>query len=297
MDHSTKKQKVGDNNTTYYRTEEVLFNSDTLSKIIPCLPSINLLNLALTCKRFGVSNDDELSLIEKSARIAVQDIATEEQLATLPRYEGESSLADYHYLQLMREPLTFDQLLGEADYVNEDKTSVRSYHPSRWETAFSNNILRAGKHYTAFDFSCSQRDSYFLVGVMRPGKANQTASGFPTSTEFYQHFSRTHVERYNNNNIQSCMYFANNGDCYSSDWNVVESRGSKWEGMESMSMSSYKVSMGMLLDLDEGTLSVFRNGRKLGVMKRGLAGPYCWAVSMLGTETSVTINRGKIPSS
>ena len=132
--------------------EEVLFNIDTLSKIISYLPSIDLLSLTLTNKRFGVSTDDKHSLIEDSVRIAIRDIATEEQLAALPRYDGESSLADYHYLQLLRAPLTFDQLV-EAKYVDSrDKTCVRyigNAH-STIETAFSNNLLRAGKHYATF---------------------------------------------------------------------------------------------------------------------------------------------------
>ena len=59
--------------------------------------------------------------------------------------------------------------------------------------------------------------------------------------------------------------------------------------MEDLS-GSYTI--GMLLDfLDEGTLSVYKNGRKLGVMKRGLAGQYCWVVSM-AVGTRVTIKRG-----
>ena len=61
-----------------------------------------------------------------------------------------------------------------------------------------------------------------------------------------------------------------------------------------MSMFSGDEFLGMLLDLDEGTLSVYINGRKLGVMKRGLAGPYCWVVSLYG-GAQVTIRRGKIP--
>ena len=48
----------------------------------------------------------------------------------------------------------------------------------------------------------------------------------------------------------------------------------------------------MLLDLDEGTLSVYKNRRKLGVMKRGLAGHYCWFASLLPGR-QVTIKRGK----
>ena len=58
--------------------------------------------------------------------------------------------------------------------------------------------------------------------------------------------------------------------------------------------SPYKI--GMLLDLDEGTLSVYKNGRKLGVMKRGLAGHYCWVVSLL-EGTQISIKRRPVPAS
>ena len=57
MDQPTKKQKVEE--TTSCKEEAVLFNSDTLSKIISYLPSIDLLHLALCSKRFGESNTDE----------------------------------------------------------------------------------------------------------------------------------------------------------------------------------------------------------------------------------------------
>jgi len=144
-----------DNITTY--KEEVLFNTDTLSKIISFLPSTELLNLALTCKRFGVSNTDKPSLIEDSARIAIQEIATEEELATLPYYNGENALANYHYLQFMRGPLTFDQLVEGAKYVARDKSRVRTIKQNTFNhrkmkvgTAFSNNIMRTGKHYASF---------------------------------------------------------------------------------------------------------------------------------------------------
>ena len=40
-------------------------------------------------------------------------------------------------------------------------------------------------------------------------------------------------------------------------------------------------SIGLMLDLGEGTLSVYKNGRRLGVMGEGLDGEYCWFVSVL----------------
>ena len=54
--------------------------------------------------------------------------------------------------------------------------------------------------------------------------------------------------------------------------------------------------IGMQLDLDEGTSSVYKNGRKLGIMKRGLAGQYCWVASM-HSGVQVSIKRGTIPPS
>jgi len=297
-----KKQKVEVGSTIIYK-EEVLFNSDTLSKIISYLPSIDLLNLALTSKRFGISDDEKLSVIKKSAHIAVQDIGTEEQLAALPHYDGESKLADYHYLQLLRAPLTFDQLVG-AEYVNSgDKSCVTNSGRADvfdWETAFSNNILRAGKHYVSIQPHSIASEQYVpvLVGVIRPGKANQYAGRTPLYPDFYQNFSRRlgHGEHeINNNSIQCCLYFASNGKCLSSDWDVSNEYkpGIIWDGSETMTSDD---ELGLLLDLDEGTLSVYKNDRKLGVMKRGLAGPYCWVVSMVGREFQFAIKRGTIPT-
>ena len=288
MDHPNKRQKV--NGATY--KEEVLFNSDTLSKIISYLPSVDVLNLALTSKRFGISDDEKQSVIKKSTHITIQDLATEEQLAALPHYDGESSLADYHYLQFLRGPLTFDQLVASAEYVNNgDKSSVTNNSIFTWGTAFSNNILRAGKHYASFNFN--SRHNNVFVGVMRPGQANENASDFPVRKEFFQHFSPS-IECNNNNNSLHCgMYYAYSGKCLSSDWSssdipVVET----WVGLEPAASGD---DVGLLLDLDEGTLAVYKDGRKLGVMKSGLAGPYCWVVSMFHKDSQITIKRGTVP--
>ena len=301
MDQPTKRQKVEDTTLKSSKVkhvcvaEVVLFNSDTLSKIISYLPSVDALNLAITSKRFGISNDEgEQSLIEESARIAVQGLATEEQLAALPHYEGESSLADYHYLQLMRAPLTFDQLVGRAEYVDHEDKSCVIGRGSSWVTAISNNILRAGKHYVSFKLLFSLG---CFVGLMRPGQSNENASGCPFNKVFYQNFTQRFLSN-NENNIMCCMYSTQIRFCISSRWPGPYFDGSRsqitedWEGMEKAVSGD---DIGMLLDLDEGTLSVYKNGRKLGVMKSGLAGPYCWAVSMMN-NTQVMIKRGMVPS-
>jgi len=47
----------------------------------------------------------------------------------------------------------------------------------------------------------------------------------------------------------------------------------------------------MLLDLDSGTLSVYQDGLRLGTLKDGLAGEYCWTAGFSG-QGNVFIQRG-----
>ena len=69
-----------------------------------------------------------------------------------------------------------------------------------------------------------------------------------------------------------------------------ESRYEMWEGREGMRENG---TVGMLLDLIKGTLEVHKNGRRLGVMKTGLSGEYCWFSSMFSPGEAVSIKREK----
>ena len=292
--HVAKRQKT-EECTSFM--ESVLFNSDSLFKIASYLPAEGFLNLALTCRRFGVpplsdddDEDDSLSLIDETARIIVHDVATEEQRNALPGYDGDNWLYKYHYLQLLQMPLTFDQLVGQhIDYVKGNKSCVTNLGSSCMVTAFSNNIMMAGKHYVSFEASSA---TCLLLGVMRPGKSMQSAQGDPLQSIFYEHFTQREGSRQYNNSVNCCMYYSYSGHCCSSAWEGHYRGSVSWEGME---RTSFHCKIGMLLDLDEGTLSVYKNERRLGVMKRGLAGHYCWAVAML--EGEVAIKRGTVPAS
>jgi len=244
-----KKKDKGKNGVE----EEVLFSIDSLSKIISYLPSIDVLNLALTCKRFGVSNTNDDSIIKESVRIAIKEIASEDQLLTLSKYKGVNSLADYDYVQFLRGPLTFDRLAEGSEYVDKkDKSFVRKGTSLvngvlyQYGTAFSNNILWTGKHYAIF-------------------------------------------ENINNNRYYNGLFL---GVCKEVNGHVSSDVSrSPWEMFDSIFTGE---EIGILLDLDEGTLSMYKNGRKTGDIKRGLVGPYCWAVSMLN-GMQVSIKRGAVP--
>ena len=48
--------------------------------------------------------------------------------------------------------------------------------------------------------------------------------------------------------------------------------------------------IGMLLDLDQGSMTVWKNNERLGVMQaEGLTGPLCWAVSLVLPGSSARI--------
>ena len=66
------------------------------------------------------------------------------------------------------------------------------------------------------------------------------------------------------------MYFGRDGDCYSHDWGEGMHNDEPWDGMEGFSGSC---KIGMLLDLDEGTLSVYKKWKKVGCNEKGIGRP------------------------
>ena len=65
-----------------------------------------------------------------------------------------------------------------------------------------------------------------------------------------------------------------------------------WEGLQSTKGGDR---IGMLLDLDQGIMTVWKNDVKLGAMvAEGLSGPFCWAVS-LGPGNGASIESAPLP--
>ena len=86
----------------------------------------------------------------------------------------------------------------------------------------------------------------------------------------------------------------NFGKCFWSDW-VNSYKIITWDGMEDAFFQDSD-EIGMLLDLDAGTLSIYKNGRRLGTMLDGLSGEYCWTATMWDYGDSVRIEKGSIPT-
>jgi hypothetical protein len=52
----------------------------------------------------------------------------------------------------------------------------------------------------------------------------------------------------------------------------------------------------MLLDLDQGTMTVYKSDERLGVMATGLSGEYSWAVALYGQTPGVRIDATELPA-
>ena len=66
-----------------------------------------------------------------------------------------------------------------------------------------------------------------------------------------------------------------------------------WEGYDEFYVTMGDT-VGLLVDLNRGTLTVYKNDRRLGVAKDGLAGEYSYFASLMG-RNEVSIERGTPP--
>eukprot|EP01046_Picozoa_sp_COSAG06_P005008 COSAG06_NODE_218_length_20036_cov_21.649446_7_plen_414_part_00 len=125
-------------------------------------------------------------------------------------------------------------------------------------TAASAVAMRSGRHYAAFTvLGVHQRDGVYF-GLIRPahGDINDYRMAGGTQDE--------------------CFYFTQTG---------MGSRGD-WQGRQAARQGD---TIGLLLDFGSGSLTVFRNGVRLGVMATGLEGEYSWAANLVSQHDSVHI--------
>ncbi|EJK44200.1 hypothetical protein THAOC_37283 [Thalassiosira oceanica] len=221
--------------------------------------SHELRNLALTCKSFGrrqPTSSLNWSLVEEVARQAVCSQATDSDMSSLPQYVG-GTMTWLSILNRFEHPLLFGVLLGNnIEYRNGDKATVQG---------------TLGEHE-----HCAIKR---LLGV----KA------------FYPKFLAQRSVEWGDGNVHVCEYACYDGTMSWTDWeddNEEINFNLDWVGMEGCGSGD---TIGMLLNLDEGTLTVYKNDRRLGVLRDGLSGSYCWYVCLCGDHT-VSIQGGTPPN-
>jgi hypothetical protein len=134
-----------------------------------------------------------------------------------------------------------------------------------YRTAASKAVMRAGRHYVQFTEMCGD---IMYFGVIRPGCDVEGGQNAP------------HVHGH-------CFYYTREGSCCPG-YRV-------WEGMLGAHAEGDRI--GLLLDLDQGSMTVYKNDKRLGVMATGLSGEYCWAVSLYEEDDSARIDAAAAPAS
>ena len=246
-----------------------------------------LLSIALTCKSFGWRQPTSAlnwSLMEEVARQTVCSRATDDEMSSLPRYVSGTAtwLAILHRHE---HPVLFDVLLGlSIEYVNGGKTAVRGTGGvNELGTAVSSNyVMSCGIHYAEFKFT-----GLPCVGIVRPMPSldadvhqNERDFFFIGKRSRYSDFLAQRSEDWGDSDVHACEYYGLNGEMCWTNWEGEEGGeefDADWEGMEGCRTGD---TVGLLLNLDDGTLSVYKNNRRLGVMKDGLSGTYCWYINV-----------------
>ena len=282
-------------------------DNDLLIRCASYLDADGLAQLGRTSAQFGIPQaGQQRSLANEAARQRFRQSATDGEIGCLPRYGDESDIGLYRALELLRQPLCFDELVGNGFSPRDNPAFVT--FTGDCSTAMSGHAMRGGRHFVEFT-TIDEENAYINLGVIRPVSltngidllADWKGIVYPinVSSSFQpavaEKLRSQGTAKWGGSNIHCCDYYCYNGYCFWTDWNNEKGR-SEWQGREGLRESG---TIGLLLDLNEGTLSVFKNGRHLGVMKDGLGGEYCWFVTVTSPRTismSISMYKGRAPN-
>lgn len=301
---------------------------DLVDDVVLCIASFgdaaDLRNIALTCRRYGSAGPavGAASLAERAARARVA-AASDDERARVPGTGARppSWMTLYRELLLLRRPPAFDRILGRGiAHVNRNKSHVyvslqeeprrpplrEARHSLRFRprapaeggaglrvscAAVGNHVMRAGRHYVRFTMTRVDRISFGIIRPLRTCVYDDTRLG-----EGFCPLALSAPPRKSSwgaGDVHCCLYATYPGSCQWTDWRTTTQTVENWRGME----HALEGDVGLLLDLEEGTLAVYKHDRRLGVIKDGLTGEYCWLMSIQGAcnPTAIMIRRGRMP--
>ena len=280
-------------------------SADLIIRCASYLDADGLARLGRTSARFGIiPAGQQRSLANEAAHQLFQQSVTDEERGCLPQYTDESDIGLYRALEQLRKPLCFGELAGEGFDPQEYPASVTCTGRVSWSTAVSGHVMRGGRHSVEFSATSAR---WLMLGVIRPvsltkdidleadwggydwgGYVNPMLVRSNNKPVVAEKLRSQRTAKWGDSNVHCCTYFCGLGHCYWSDWSNLW-KDSSWQGSESLQESG---TIGLLLDLDEGSLSVFKNGRRLGVMKDGLDGEYRWFVAAC-LSCTISMSKGR----
>ncbi|EJK58309.1 hypothetical protein THAOC_21580 [Thalassiosira oceanica] len=258
--------------------------------------SRELLGLALTCKSFGwrqPTSNLNWSLVEEVARREVCKRATDEEMGSLPRYARGTTtwLSILHrFLHL----LLFDVLAGDGiEHRNGDESIVYGTALKTCTAVSSSYVMTTGSHFAEFEITGTP-----FIGVARPmpKRIFEREDFCYLNSDHFDTLLAERTDEWDDGNVHACQYFCGSGSTICTRFMGEGPRGywwdDYWEGNENCKTGD---TIGILLNLDEGTITVYKNNHRLGVAMCGMSGPYCWYVRVRKDEV-VAIKRGALPN-
>jgi hypothetical protein len=258
---------------------------DLLLRILSSVSTAaDLARLSLTCRHFGApvgkgrrehsAREGQLCLVQQAGRRWLA-MCSDQELSWVPRRGCENWLWLMHEVELLRLPLAFAHAQYGVALLEASAVAARA--PGEWCTGYSSAhsgaAMRAGRH--AAKFSLIGFDD-LLVGVVRTDVAVDEVN-----------------DDMNGDRNNHCLYDVSQGTCFPAD--------SEWPGHQaadgampgSVDTDGVEVgddfyipeggdTIGMVLDVDVGTLTLYKNDALMGVMHSGLSAgaEYHWAVSL-----------------
>ena len=217
-----------------------------------------------TAAAAAVQQAETWSIIQEAARQWIAT-CTDQERGWVPRRGRENWLGlIWEVESLRRRGAVFgrsheDITLSEGGLVATSNTNDETF----W-TAASKAVMRAGRHYAQFTMV---RGTIVYFGVIRPG---WDVEGGDDAYMVHGH----------------CFYHTSGGSC------CPGYHG--WDGMQATREQGDRI--GLLLDLDQGSMTVYKNDERLGVMATGLSGEYSWAVSLHYVGYSARVDAAALPA-
>ena len=297
--------------------------SDLLTRCASYLDPNDMVQLGSTSTLFGrIQTGCQRSFVnEVSHQIFLG--ASEHEREALPKYADESDIKLYRELLSMRQGLVFGtDKLDKPDKIQISETGTRLSNGA-WGTAIGSQVMRGGKHFVRFPITKQDRSSHgeirAVIGIVRPlpwkifAIANDYVPVHIRAIHDYDSDDEGDLEgelakllrnetmssvRCDGSDVHCCAYSCACGAWFSTNWgDTYIARGGAtydaregWPGMEEMRETG---EIAMLLDYGAGTLTIYKNNRRLGIVQEGLAGEYSWMVS-LGCDATIGIERGQL---
>ena len=222
-----------------------------------------------------------LSIAQATARRWLESL-NEQERGWVPRRGRASWLGLMHEVAVLRAGWMFSRAHPDLTPSENDTVVTRTNSNGGASIATCGAVTRAGCHYA--EFTALSRASLQLFGVVRPDWGATLSDGGVDRPEPWGSPDATGAPGH--------CFFRTDGGYRFPGWNGSRTHGD-WQGKRSV--DKLWDCIGMLLDLDAGTMALWLNGERLGVMVTDLSGEYRWTIDLERAGSSASI--GSAPMS